>query len=137
MKAFFTCLAVSLAISAAAAATTCNHSNAQPWPSSSDGGCNGNAACEALAAEGQCNSQTLIDGGDCVKRRSTGAGGSLQCSASEMCYLYTDGDALCINWSTGESCCRPSTTSVDTILRPGHKGARRRWLTGEDRCLPR
>jgi hypothetical protein len=50
-----------------AAATSCTSDNALPWPytpGETGTDCNGDATCEALAAEGQCNSLSLIDDSD-------------------------------------------------------------------------
>ena len=60
-------------------------------------GCAGGLTCNAIASEGACNAQALIDGGSCVKRRDT----AIECTAAETCFLYTDNQTLCLDMETG------------------------------------
>jgi hypothetical protein len=91
------------------AATSCTSDNALPWPYASDGSgtsCNGDATCEALAAEGQCNSLSLIDDTDttCVEKlKKLKRAVDLDCESNESCLFFVDNSLLCLDQATGVS----------------------------------
>lgn len=135
------------ATAAVSVALTCTHDNALDWSiitsgsttsSSDDGpvgtnggsssgtgpvgtnggsssGCAGSTACEAIAADAACNSQALIDGGSCVRRRDT----EIECTTAETCFLYTDGQTLCLDMETGTS--RPSMRAESAFADGSYK----------------
>jgi hypothetical protein len=89
------------------AATSCTSDNALPWPYAPDGSstsCNGDATCEALAAEGQCNSLSLIDDSDttCVEKlKKLKRAVNLDCMSNESCLFFVDNSLLCLDQATG------------------------------------
>jgi hypothetical protein len=89
------------------AATSCTSDNALPWPYVPDGSstsCNGDATCEALAAEGQCNSLSLIDDGDTTcaeKLKKLKRDVALDCTSNESCLFFVDNSLLCLDQATG------------------------------------
>jgi hypothetical protein len=89
------------------AATSCTSDNALPWPYAPDGSstsCNGDATCDALAAEGQCNSLSLIDDSDttCVEKlKKLKRDVALDCMSNESCLFFVDNSLLCLDQATG------------------------------------
>jgi hypothetical protein len=103
------CLAYIVIASTAtiAAATSCTSDNALPWPytpGETGTDCNGDATCEALAAEGQCNSLSLIDDSDttCVEKlKKLKRAVDLDCTSNESCLFFVDNSLLCLDQATG------------------------------------
>jgi hypothetical protein len=88
-------------------ATSCTSDNALSWPyTAGETGtdCNGDATCEALAAEGQCNSLSLIDDSDttCVEKlKKLKRDVALDCTPTESCLFFVDNSLLCLDQATG------------------------------------
>jgi hypothetical protein len=107
MKLFLSYTAIA-SVATIAAAISCTPENALPWPYTPDGGdgstCNGNIGCEAIVAEGQCNSLSLIDDTDttCVQKlKMLKRAVDLDCTSSEGCFTFLDNSQLCLNQATG------------------------------------
>lgn len=107
MKFFFASIALA-STATIAAATSCTSDNALAWPYTPDNGtpgdCNGDAACLALEAEGQCNALSLIDDEDstCVQKlKQLKRAVDLDCTSNEKCFFFLDNSLLCLDQSTG------------------------------------
>ena len=63
-----------------ASAASCTSDNALAWPYTPDDGttCNGDEHCEAIVAEGQCNSLSLIDDEDTTKSKKLAPTGDVK-----------------------------------------------------------
>jgi len=93
-----------------AAATSCTSDVALAWPytpdDSTDGTtCDGSIGCEAIVAEGQCNSLSLIDSTDttCVEAlKKLKRAVDLDCTSSEKCFFFLDNSLLCLNQASGK-----------------------------------
>lgn len=87
-------------------ATSCTSDTALPWPYTPDtpgADCNGDAICEGLVAEGQCNSLSLIDDEDttCVQKlKLLKRAVDLDCTSNEQCFFFLDDSLLCLDQAT-------------------------------------
>lgn len=109
MKSAFCYLALASTATIVAAAS-CTSDVALPWSAVTGGGsddtCNGDAVCEGLVAEGQCNSLSLIDDEDttCVQKlKMLKRTVDLSCTSSEKCVAFLDDSLLCLDETTGMS----------------------------------
>jgi len=100
----YTALASAITI---AAATSCTSDVALAWPYTPDEdttSCDGDETCEALVAEGQCNSLSLIDDSDttCVEKlKRLKRAVDLDCTTNEECFFFLDNSLLCLDQTTG------------------------------------
>jgi hypothetical protein len=107
MKLSLTYIVIASTATVVVAASSCTSDNALPWPYTPDGSstsCNGDATCEALAAEGQCNSLSLIDDSDttCVEKlKKLKRAVDLDCLSNESCLFFVDNSLLCLDQATG------------------------------------
>lgn len=100
-------------VAAIVSATSCTSDNALAWPYTPDEDnttCNGDQTCEALVAEGQCNSLSLIDDEDttCVEKlKMLKRAVNLDCTSNEKCFFFVDNSLLCLDQATGKSLFTP------------------------------
>lgn len=118
-------------LSSVSHATPCTNDVAIPWPDTfqgaADDDCKGDAACIAGQAQANCIALNAVSDTqrDCsavkVKRQTDSSSGSLECTATELCLIYSDTAVttlLCLNPDSGElrNCLRLSSRGTNTAL---------------------